>query len=208
MMPQSVVIFDQALRLSLWTFIAAFLILLFFAAWRIRKMRRRMADGLKTEEPDSALLQRLHVNEWRAIGKALAASCVVASLTFVIACFVPLPSFHNFASGTIWERTPLRVTSIHYERFYEGFSLDVELWNQTGEDLPGVEAVVTVRGDGGEVLDRVSGGVTPNPLPAGQPGSFRIRYAEKSPFIRGYQLSFLDQEGEPLPHVTGFDSRK
>ncbi|HUG43966.1 MAG TPA: hypothetical protein VMN76_06970 [Acidobacteriota bacterium] len=208
MIPQSVVILDQALRLSLWTFIAAFLILLLFASWRIRKMRRRMADVLETEAPDSPLPQRFRVNEWRTLGKALAASGVIAALTFVIACFVPLPSFYNFASGTIWERTPLRVTSMQFERFYEGFSLDVELWNQTGEALPGVEAIVTVRGAGDEVLDRVSAGVNPNPLPAGQPGSFRIRYAEKSPLIRGYQLSFLDQEGEPLPHVTGLDSRK
>ena len=132
-------------------------------------------------------------------------SLLFAALFFLIYVFTPLPIFDNFASGDAWRITPLRLTAVTYDRFYEGFSLEGEVWNQTETPLIRLQSVVKIWGSDDKLLDEVVVPVEPAVLPGGTAGTFDLLYENNSPFIKGYQVSFVDQEGKAIPHVTGFD---
>ena len=100
---------------------------------------------------------------------------------------------------------PLRLTTLSYERFHEGFSLRGEVWNQTQDSLQGVTARVQVLGSENELLENVPVPVEPDPLPGRSPGTFQLNYTKNSPFLHGYRVTFESVLGAPIPHIKGFD---
>ena len=124
---------------------------------------------------------------------------------FLVFVFTPLPFFQNFSAVDSWRITPLRLTAVTYDRYYEGFSLDGEVWNQTQEPMFQLQGVVRIWGTDDKLLDEVKVDIEPSILPGGTPGTFKLQYEKNSPFIQGYQVVFVDQEGQPVPHVTGLD---
>jgi hypothetical protein len=132
-------------------------------------------------------------------------SLFLALAFFVVFVFTPLPIFQNFAASDAWRITPLRVTAVTYDRTYEGFSMEGEVWNQMDEPLLRISAVVSIWGTDEKLLDEVTVPVEPTVLAGGTAGTFQLTYRENSPFIKGYQLSFVDQESRNIPHLAGFD---
>ncbi len=198
---------DRILAFALWWFLGALLVFLLFALNRLRRRRRRLGElyaGGGLDDAGQAELGRSLLNEWRIL-----LGCVLAALTTSLAAalalaFLPIPGLQSPA-GALPDVLPLRLTALEYDRFYEGFRLDGEVWNQTEAPLDGLEAVVTVIGLRGETLAELPAPVTPSPLPPGTAGTFQFEYRENSPFINGYRLAFRDAAGTQLPHTAGFD---
>ncbi len=129
----------------------------------------------------------------------------VALLVFILASFLPIAGLDNFASSTSSKSTPLRVASLHYDRFHEGFSLLGEVWNQSQEPISGLRAVISIWQSDQELLDTVSVPIMPDPVAGGSAGTFSLRYEKRSPLLYGYRLAFEDLEGETISHLEGFD---
>lgn len=179
-------ILDNALRYSLW----AFLVLFLLGAAYLLLFGRKV--------PGSYLL--------RSFFRTALLAGLVTAIFFLVLAFTPFSFFDNFTSATSFEDpAPLRLTAVVYERFYEGFSLNGEVWNQTGQALEGLQARITVWGKDRKVLDQLMLPVEPSSLPPGTPGTFSARYEKNSPFLEGYQIQFVSATGEPVPHVKGFD---
>ena len=211
-------ILDQSLKYSLWAFLFIFLVSLCFIALRLKARKQGLVDYLRDEFEKR--YQREMVgedlgevvdgavplsNRVRMATKALILSVALAFVCFLLAGFTPLSFFGNFATETTRETGPLRLTLLTYERFFEGFSLEGEVWNQTEEPMTGLKALVSVWKSEQELLDEVSVQVEPDPLPALSAGTFSLRYTENSPFLYGYQVSFEDEQNLKVPHVEGFD---
>jgi len=179
-------ILDNALRYSLW----AFLVLFLLGALYLLLVGRKV--------PGSYLL--------RSFFRTALVAGLVAGIFFLVLAFTPVSFFDNFASATSLEDpAPLRLTAVVYERFFEGFSLDGEVWNQTEQAMDGLQAQITVWGKDKKVLDRLMLPIQPSPLIPGTPGTFSVRYEKNSPFLEGYQVQFVSATGQPVPHVKGFD---
>ncbi len=217
---ETLLILDGAVRVSLTVFLGLFLFFLVFAALRWRRKKKSLAryfedelasrfadpDGESAPPPPEQPAPYLpETNRWKTVFHSLALSGGLAALFFFLMCFAPLPFLHNFATERSWRTEPLRLTALSYERFYEGFSLNGEVWNQSQEPIQGLRAIVTIRDRNRDTLDKRILEVKPSPLEAGKAGQFSLRYAEKSPFIYGYQVEFIDGEGSLLPHIEGFD---
>ena len=211
-------ILDQSLKYSLWAFLFIFLVSLCFIALRLKARKQGLVDYLRDEFEKR--YQREMVgedlgevvdgavplsNRVRMATKALILSVALAFVCFLLAGFTPLSFFGNFATETTRETGPLRLTLLTYERFFEGFSLEGEVWNQTEEPMTGLKALVSVWKSEQELLDEVSVQVEPDPLPALSAGTFSLRYTENSPFLYGYQVSFENEQNLKVPHVEGFD---
>ena len=97
------------------------------------------------------------------------------------------------------------MTSISYDRFYEGFALVGEVWNQTRDEALELTAVIKVIGTDDKPLGEIEVAIDPSPLNPGEAGTFEARYTEYSPFIRGYQVTFFTTDGTRISHLTGFD---
>jgi hypothetical protein len=207
MNPEILQILDRAAQNSLWVFLVSFVVLLIFARYRLKKRLKKVEDLFRREKRDKPEkpIERLPVNEWHLATRTLMISLFFAGAFFLVYVFTPLPFFDNFAAGDSWRITPLRVTAVAYDRFYQGFSLEGEVWNQTETPLLRLRSVVKVWGTDDKLLDEVVVPVEPAVLTGGTAGTFSLLYEENSPFIKGYQVSFVDQEGQPVPHVTGFD---
>ena len=184
MNPKTLEIIDHSLQYTLWIFLAFFSIALFYVA--VRMPRRRLGFLM------------------RSATHALFLSAVMAILFFLFIAFTPLPLVENFATVPR-EVAPLRLTALIYERFYEGFSLEGEVWNQTSEPIDNLTAVIKIWGADQETLEEVPLAVEPRPLPGGSAGVFHLRYTKNSPFLYGYEVSFATREGEVIPHIKGFD---
>lgn len=210
MNPEVLRILDRALEYSLWVFLASFLLILAYGSFRLRSRKKRIGDLYVEATPDvrsDAIAKRLpEINQWPVVFKSLllAFGCMLSF--FVIFVFTPLPIFQNFASTEAWQVAPLRVTSVNFDRFYEGFSLDAEVWNQTTAPQH-VRVKVTVIGADDKPLDELETETSPAPIEPGTSSRFEVRYAENSPFIKGYKLAFLGPDGERVPHIVGFDAR-
>lgn len=185
---------DQALVYSLWLVLILFLVLLVFAAWKLRGRRK------ETSQKNNA-----SGNPWQAAMKAFLLSLACGLLLFVVLLFTPLPFVSNLVTSQSWQVVPLRVTALEYDRFHEGFELTGEVWNQTEHPVETLQAKVTILGTDQKILAEPITAVRPDPLGPGRAGEFTLRYTENSPLIKGYQLSFLNASGERIPHVTGFD---
>lgn len=201
---------DHIVAVSLWCFLGALLALLLFALTRLRRRRRKLgelyaAGNFDQSQPDA--VGRSLLDEWRILLHSSLAALILAILVGVALAFLPLPWADHPTERFPREILPLRLTALEYDRFYEGFKLSGEVWNQTESPLDGVQAAVTVIGLRDETLSVVSTPVQPSSLAAGTAGTFQFEYRENSPFIRGYRLSFQDAAGTPLPHTAGFDAR-
>lgn len=211
-------ILDQSLKYSLWAFLFIFLASLCFIALRLKARKQGLVDYLRDE------FERRHEqvimgedlgevvdgavplsNRVRMATKALILSVALAFVCFLLAGFTPLSFFGNFATEPTRESGPLRLTLLTYERFYEGFSLEGEVWNQTQEPMTGLKALVSIWKSEHEFLDEVSVQIDPDPLPALSAGTFNLRYTENSPFLYGYQVTFENEQDREVPHVEGFD---
>jgi hypothetical protein len=210
MNPEATDILDRALVYSLWVFLVSYVVILLVSRSRFRRRKRRLGDLYAeiaaSDQRSRSVSLPLQLNPWRTAMNGLLLALFLASLFFIAYSFVPLPRTTNLVSSTAWQITPLRVTSLRFDRFHEGFSVEGEVWNQTADPVTGLRVAVEVVGTDGKPLDEVMAEVSPQPLPPGRPGIFQVRYAESSPFIRGYKLSFFDGEGENVPHLTGFDA--
>lgn len=132
-------------------------------------------------------------------------SALLAAFIFLGLCFLPLSFLNNFASVKQLEEWPLRLTALVYQRTYEGFSLQGEVWNQTKAPIENAQAVVRVWGNDRQLLDTVTVPLDPNPLPPSQAASFNLTYDKNSPFLYGYDMTFRGPDGKVIPHVKGFD---
>jgi hypothetical protein len=146
-----------------------------------------------------------------SLAPAAARSMIVATigglLFFAAVSFTPLTFFDNFATAPVLEDAPLRLTALVYERVYEGFSLQGEVWNQGRASLEALQVRVTIWGNDRRTLETLVLPVDPQPLPAGSAGSFSLSYTKNSPFLYGYDVAFVDAHGKSIPHVKGFDVR-
>jgi hypothetical protein len=211
MNPEIVLILDRAFQYSLWLFLFTFVLLLVYAGIRLRRHTRRIGDlfeGSFSEGEEGKKQRRFEqrpTNEWRLAFRALSLSLACSIAFFFIFVFTPFPLFENFASGDSWKISPLRITALTYDRFYNGFSLEGEVWNQTKKPVFGLQAVVKIWATDDALLDEVRAPVEPDPLAAGTAGRFSLNQVQNTPFLKGYQVSFVDRSGGAVPHVTGFD---
>jgi hypothetical protein len=201
---------DRTLTYSLWAFLITFLILLIFAIGVIRSRRRRLgevfADGTLDRVSQDRKAASL-LNEWRILFHSFLLALGCTLVFAAVYTLVPIPFVDNLLTTRAWQVTPLRVTALTYDRFYEGFSLEGDVWNQTEEPIEGLQAVVTVVGSEDTHLDELQSAVRPDPLEPGEMGSFQVEYRKQSPFIQGYRIRFVNPSGQTVPHVAGFDVR-
>ncbi len=192
-------ILDRALQFSLWVFLGT--LFLFLLISRARLVRH----AVKTR--NSAQVEKLNpaYDQSKISFRAASFSLLLCLLVLAVYLFSPLPGLKNLVNTRSWQLTPLRVTAISWDRIYEGFTLEGEVWNQTAEDMGGVSAIISVVGLYDELLDSLVIPVEPEILGAGESGTFSVSYKKNSPFIKGYRLGFTDQNGEPVRHITGFD---
>jgi len=192
-------ILDSALKYSLWFFLGT--LLLFLLISRARLVRH----AIKTE--NSERVQKLNpaFSQSRVASRAVITSLILSMLFLGIYLFGPIPGLNNLVNNRVWQLTPLRVTAISWDRLYEGFTLEGEVWNQTEEGMEGLTAVISVVGSYDELLDSLEIKVKPKDLAAGESGTFEVSYKKNSPFIKGYRLGFYNREGKPLLHTAGFD---
>lgn len=210
MNPELLDILDRGLRYSLWLFLGCYLIILVIGWSRLRRRRRQIGELFETmgspEEDAEWNRTTSLLNEWPVVFNGLLVSLIAGILFFIVYCFVPVPFAENLVTSSNWQLTPLRVTALQYDRFYEGFSLTGDVWNQTQAPIPDLEADVEVIGDDGSTIGEIRTPVKPEILPPGRSGTFELRYTEKSPLIKGYRIAFLDSEGKRIPHLNGFDA--
>ena len=196
---------DLALSNALWVFLGTFLLILLLIALQLRA-RSGETSGEETSDEERTLYRGLLRRRLFSLSEQLQKSFQGLLLSLFLALIAGL--FLIFGPATPLrsseETFPLRLTTLTFERFYEGFSLRGEIWNQTQDTLPGISAVVHILGPENEQLEEVVTAVEPDPLPARSPGTFQIRYARNSPFLRGYKVSFTSS-GATLPHIKGFD---
>ena len=192
-------ILDNALQFSLWVFLGS--LFLFLLISRARLVRH----AVKTR--DSAQVEKLNpaYDQSRVAFRSASFSLVLCLLVLAVCLFSPLPGLKNLVNTRSWQLTPLRVTAISWDRIYEGFNLEGEVWNQTDQDMGGLTAVISVVGTYDELLDSLVIPVEPEILGGGEPGTFSVSYKKNSPVIKGYRLGFTDQNGEPVRHISGFD---
>lgn len=217
-------ILDGAIRNALIVFLLFLACFLSYTYWKLHERKKQLADYFDDlyvaakraqmndeEEEDEEIPWRDHfvpnTNHLQPIFRSVAVSLLVGVLSFVFFAFIPLPFLHNFATVRTWQTDPLRLTLLEYERFYEGFSLDGEVWNQSEDPIEGLQATVRIRDNKDEILEELTIPVNPTRLLPGYAGKFDLRYTENSPFLAGYQVIFVDSEGNVIPHVEGFDVR-
>ncbi len=197
--PEVLHILDGAARLTLATFLVLFAGVGLYNFYSFNS--RRLTGTLHPEEMD------LH-QPWqilRPLLSSLVFSSLLALLSFFFYAFVPAPFLDNYATAGGWKRAAVRITSLQFDRFHEGFSLKGEIWNQKEEDLVGMQVVVSVLDHNKEPLARLVVAPVPPTMKSGQTAAFEVRYAENSTLIHGYQLAFQDSDGAPIDHVAGFD---
>jgi hypothetical protein len=183
---QTLQILEHSLRYTLWAFLVILAVLLFLMIFLKRN--------------------RTGINPYKAALHALVFSALSAAVFFLVVSFTPLSFFENFTSVHSLDQVPLRLTALIYERSYEGFSLQGEVWNQTGAPLENVQAEVRVWGRENDVLDRLLIPVEPPVFPPGQAATFNLTYEKNSPFLYGYDVAFLASDGTTMiPHIKGFD---
>lgn len=192
-------ILDSALRFSLWTCLGSLFLFLLISRARLVRHAVKTSDSSRVPKLNPAYDQS------RIAFRAAAAALFLSLLVLAVHIFSPLPGLENLVNSRGWQLTPLRVTAISWDRVYEGFTLEGEVWNQTEEEMEGLSAVISVVGSYEELLDSLVVPVKPENIGAGEPGTFSVSYKKNSPFIKGYRIGFTDQNGEPVRHIAGFD---
>ena len=213
-------IIERSLQYSLWAFLGVFLLSLLVIRHRLHSRRKGLQDlreDLDREyqqkwtgpAPTTPTSERFvpSQDESRMAFHTLLLSTCLAAVCFLALTLIPLPFLENLATLDPRSTVPLRVTALNYDRFHEGFSLEGEIWNQEEEPLGELTAVVKIWGTDEELLDELSVDVKPKILKPKSSGNFSLRYSKNSPFLFGYEIHFLDQTGNEVPHVKGFDVR-
>ncbi|HOM99684.1 MAG TPA: hypothetical protein PLM33_05445 [Acidobacteriota bacterium] len=204
-------IIDRGAQIGLWAFFVSYVILLLAARVRLRARRRHLEDVLVggKEADEGSNLRRRPLPpgvEWKVVLRALLPALLVGLSVFGGYLLLPLPGIENLVTASVWQQLPLRLTRLQYDRFYEGFSLEGDVWNQTDEPMSDLRCVVEILDRNEQLLDVVTVEVTPKTIPPGTSGTFRLRYTKSSPFLGGYRVSFRDGQDRPIPHMTGFDA--
>ncbi len=197
--PEVIQILDSTARLTLITFLALFGCLGLYNFYGFNS--RRLTGGRRPHEKDDRKPWQI----LRPLLHSLTFSILLAALSFLFYAFVPAPFLDNYATAKSWQRATLRITSLQFDRFHEGFSLKGEIWNQKESLLEEIQVVVSVLDHNKESLARLLTAPVPSTLEGGQTATFEIRYAENSTLIHGYQLSFQDSAAVPISHVAGFN---
>jgi hypothetical protein len=216
---EKLLILDESIRNSLIVFLVFFAGFLSYTYVRLHERKKKLAEhfealylsSLEAEQLQEPVPEREHfvptTNPLQPVFRSLVVSLLVGALSFLFFAFTPLPFLHNFATVGTWHTQPLRLTLLEYERFYEGFSLDGEVWNQAEESIDGLQVIVRIWGTKDDLLDELTLPVLPSSLLPGRAGRFDLRYTEHSPFLAGYEVTFTDAEGNEIPHLEGFDVR-
>lgn len=211
-------ILDQSLEYALWGFLICFTATLFFISLQLQKRRKGLAKYYQEEfeEPYKKELiggiapERLVnyiplSNRLRMAIRALWVASVFAVVCFVLVSFTPTSIIENFTDLGNYELAQLRLTSLSHNRFYEGFSLQGEVWNQSPETISGIRAVIIVWDSNQKLLDTISVPIDGDPLSVKSSGTFTAEYTKFSPFLYGYQVTFESSDGNKISHVEGFD---
>ena len=211
-------ILDQSLKYSLWAFLLTFLASLCFIALQLKARKQGFSDYIREEfekryeeeiigeDPGKVLDRTVPLaNRLPMVVQALVVSAVLSFGCFLVVGFTPLSLFGNFATENPSQAVPLRLTLLAYERFYDGFSLNGEVWNQSQESMGGLRALISIWKSDSELLDEITVQVEPDPLSPGSAGVFSLRYTENSPFLYGYQVTFGSDQDLNIPHVQGFE---
>ena len=144
-------IVDFPLQVALWVFLVSFLVILVVVRFRIRARKFSLKDYFR-EEFDRYYRERLEEtsgkrrrtepwtaarNEFRIVFQVMMLSILLAIGSFVGVSFVPIPYLQNWTGVESVETAPLRLVALSYDRFYTGFSLKGEIWNQGQIPLQG-----------------------------------------------------------------------
>lgn len=215
MNPELVKIFDQALSVALWVFLASLATSLLFVISRLHHTRSSLAqyDSEEMEGQDQNRLTEAFSTprpsgpdlESDSIIRTLLLALAVSTLCFVVLLFTPVSYFPNLATGHSWKVIPLRLTALDHHRSYRGFSVRGEVWNQTPQPIENLQAVITVWSNKQGPTTEIVESVRPRSLSPGSVATFRIRYRQDSPLLHGYQVGFRTGEGVRVPHLKGFD---
>ena len=214
-------IVDFPLQAALWVFLVSFLVFLLVVRARIRARKFSLKDYFR-EEFDRYYREKLDQssgkarhkeawtatrNEFRIVFQVMLFSILLAFGTFAGVSFVPIPYLKNWTGVESVETAPLRLVALSYDRFYSGFSLKGEIWNQGQIPLKGLSARVRIWGRDDELLEELEATIEPDVLNPESSGSFGLKYARKSPsLLYGYEVAFVDSEGVETPHIRGFDA--
>jgi hypothetical protein len=145
------------------------------------------------------------LSDWPIAFNSMLLALICGVVFFVVYTLVPFPNAHNLVTTSSWQVVPLRVTQVKYDRYYEGFSVSGEVWNQTQDPLSGIRLQVEVIGTDDKPIDEFEVKLEKDPIPPGESSHFEFSYDKNSPFIKGYRMTFLDPDGATIPHLTGFD---
>lgn len=214
-------IVDFPFQLALWVFLVSFPVFLLVVRSRIRARKFSLKDYFREEfdryyrdklDETSGKRRRTEPwtatqNEFRIVFQVMLLSILLAAGSFVGVSFVPIPYLKNWSGVESIETEPLRLAALSYDRFYTGFSLKGEVWNQGEIPLKELEARIRIWGRDDELLGEVLAKVKPKVLNPESSGSFSMKYSQKSPsLLYGYEVAFVDSEGVETPHIQGFDA--
>ena len=214
-------IVDFPLQVALWVFLVSFLVILVVVRSRIRARKFSLKDYFREEfdryyreklEEPSGKRRRTEPwtaarNEFRIVFQVMMLSILLAIGSFVGVSFVPIPYLRNWTGVESVETAPLRLVALSYDRFYTGFSLKGEIWNQGQIPLKGISARVRIWGRDDKLLEEIMAEVKPTVLDPESSGSFGMKFSQKSPSqLYGYEVAFIDPGGDETPHIRGFDA--
>ncbi len=214
-------IVDFPLWVALWVFLVSFLVFLLVVRARMRARKFSLKDYFR-EEFDRYYREKLEKtssktrqkeswtatrSEYRIVFQVMLLSILLAVGSFVGVSFVPIPYLRNWTGVESIETEPLRLVSLSYDRFYTGFSLKGEIWNQGQIPLQGLSARVRIWGRDDVLLQEILAKVKPDVLDPESSGAFGLKYSEKSPsLLYGYEVAFIDSDGVETPYIRGFDA--
>lgn len=214
-------IVDFPLQVALWVFLVSFPVFLLVVRARIHARKFSLKDYFREEfdryyreklEQTSGTARRKEAwtatrNEFRIVFQVMLFSILLAFGTLVGVSFVPIPYLKNWTGVESIENAPLRLVALSYDRFYSGFSLKGEIWNQGQIPLKGLSARVRIWGRDDELLEEIEAKIKPAVLNPESSGSFGLKYSEKSPsLLYGYEVAFVDSDGVETLHIRGFDA--
>lgn len=190
---------------ALWYSFLAFLVLILLAScWIALSSYSRQQRRADSDEQPQPALQATAGDLGRSF-KAVLLCAVLSALFLVGLLLTPFSFLDNFVNTESWKLKPLRLTHLTLQRLEAGFVLEGELYNQTEEAIPGLSGMVKIWGVDKQLLDEVAFEVEPSPLPPLESGRFKVRYDEEPVLLYGYEVVFLDAEGNIIPHTQGFD---
>lgn len=201
-------ILDNALRISLWTF------LLMSAGWlAYLAIRSRLSEGRSgqsgDEEGDDEEVEPARLSatgsDLGSVYRSLTVCLLASIFLFVFLIFAPISFIDNFSNSRSWTLTPLRLTQLTMQRLDKGFVLEGEVYNQTEQPMEGISAAVRILGIDRQLLEEIAAPLDPAAVAPGQAASFKVRYREEPANLFGYEMAFRRADGTAIAHTEGFD---